>query len=82
MYYSLQKYSVSGSEVFIDTGNEDIAIRAACIEMETIQSQCAVICASEYADDCQPTHIIINDVVYRLQVLQRKPDDLSRWAGV
>lgn len=70
MYYSLLKYTPNGSEVFIDTGKETVAIDAAALHLDANRCRVGILCASDAHDDCQPTHVIADGVVYRLVAVE------------
>lgn len=70
MYYSLVKYVPSSPEKLIDTGIEQEAVEAARNELIARPFYIGVVSASDCADDCQPTHVVIDDVVYKLTEVQ------------
>ena len=70
MYYSLLKYTPNGSEVFIDTGKENVALDAAALHLDTTHCRVGILCASDAHDDCYLTHVIADGVVYRLVAVE------------
>lgn len=74
MYYSLLQFQPVDREKLIHTGREHLAVEAARRYFATRPSSMngersrtiGVVSASDCGDDCQPTHIVIDGVVYRL----------------